>query len=166
MPTGKYTGTTTDEQAFAVEDITFYNGLHCLDNKLCSNLELEAATSTTYCITKPENGHKGNSIAHTTSGNMLCCPVRATVCQFMMYCHEFCCSNKSYSGKIKLASYFNSKFVNVSMKSALVINFIQTHAGNLRSKTGVNPKEFTSCSLCAGGVMALLLNNVIKLLST
>ena len=79
MCPGEYTGTTTDDQAFALKDITFYIGARRLDNATCSDLELQAATQTTYCFTKQKNQHDGDVIAHTTSGDMLCCPVKATV---------------------------------------------------------------------------------------
>ena len=75
----KYTGTTSDKQAFALEDITFYIGLRRLDNETCTDLELEAATQTTYCFTKQKNQHNSDVIAHATSGDMLCCPVKAMV---------------------------------------------------------------------------------------
>lgn len=87
MCPGEYTGTTTNDQAFALEDFTFYIGLRCLNNDLSSDHEIEAVTSTTYCFIKQMNGHKGDVIAHTTSSDMLCCPIRATVRQFMSHCY-------------------------------------------------------------------------------
>lgn len=38
MRQDKYTGTATDDQAFALVEILFYIGLNCLDNKSCSDL--------------------------------------------------------------------------------------------------------------------------------
>ena len=86
MRPGEYTGTTTDEQAFALEDITLYIGARRLDNESCTDLELEAATQTMYCFTKQKNQHKGDVIAHPASGDMLCCPVKAMVRQFLLLC--------------------------------------------------------------------------------
>ena len=40
MRSGEYTGTTTDDQAFALEDITFCIGVRHLNNATCSDLEL------------------------------------------------------------------------------------------------------------------------------
>lgn len=91
----KYTGTTTDDQAFDLEDITFYIGIRCLDNALCSDLELEAATSTIYHITEQMNCHKDDVIAHTIRSDMLCCPVRATIRQLMIHHCDICCSKKT-----------------------------------------------------------------------
>ena len=162
MRPGEYTGTTTDEQAFVLDDIAFYIGLRRLDNELCSDLELEAATQTTYCFTEQKNQHKGDVIAHATSGDMLCCPVKATVRQFMIHRRECRKRNKPYNGKVKLASYYNSNGVNVPVKTLQVTKVIQHHAGLLRHVTGVNPKEYTARSLRAGGAMALLLGGCDK----
>ena len=70
MRPGKYTGTTTGEQA--LKDIIFYIYLRHLDNEFSSNLEFEAATQTTCYFTEQKNQHKGDVIAHATSGDMLC----------------------------------------------------------------------------------------------
>ena len=117
MRPGEYTDTTTDEQAFALIDIMFYIGLRRLDNESCTDLELKASTQTTYCFTKQKNQHKGDVIAHAASGNMLCCPVKATVRQFMTHRKECHKRNKPYNSKVKLASYYNSKGVNVPVKT-------------------------------------------------
>ena len=162
MRPGEYTGSTSDDHPFALEDIAFYIGLRRLDNEFCSDVELEAATSTTYCFTEQKNGHKGDVIAHTTSGDMLCCPVRATVRQFMIHRREARRRNRPYNGSVKLASYYNSKGVNVAVKTTQVTKTIQLHAGHLRSETGVDPIKFTARSLRAGGAMALLLGGCDK----
>ena len=86
MRPGKYIGTTTDKQAFVLKDIEFYIGIWRLDNESCTDLELEAATQTMYCFTKQKNQHKGDVIAHPASGDMLCCPVKAMVRQFLLLC--------------------------------------------------------------------------------
>ena len=69
---------TTHDQAFALKDTTFYISLRRHDNETCANLELETATQTTYYFTKQKNQHDGDVNAHATSGDMLCCPVKAT----------------------------------------------------------------------------------------
>ena len=69
-----------------------------------------------YCFTEQKKQHKGDVTAHTASGDMLCCPVKATVRQFMIHRKERCRPNKPYNGKVKLASYYNSKGMNVHVK--------------------------------------------------
>ena len=120
MRPGEYNGTTTNKQAFAFDGIAFYIGLKRLNNEFCSDLELEAATQTTYCFDEQKNQHKGDVIAHATSGDMLCCPVKATARQFMIHHRECWKRNKAYNGKVKLASYYNSKGVNVPVKTAQI----------------------------------------------
>ena len=79
MRPSKYTGTTTDDQAFTLDDVTVYIGAQRLNHATCSDLELRVATQTTYCFTKQKNQHDGDVIAHTTSGDQLCCSVKATI---------------------------------------------------------------------------------------
>ena len=141
MLLGKYTSITTNNQAFALEDVTFFIGLSRLDNLISPNHKIEAATSITYLFTEQKSGHKGDIIAHRTRGNFLCCPGRNTVCQFMLHCCEFCCSNKHYNNKVKLASYYNSKFVNVPIKTLGITKVIQTHDGKLRSEMVLRQKN-------------------------
>ena len=109
MRPGEYTGTTSDDQVFALKDIALLIGSWRLNNEFCSNLELEAATYTTYCFTKQKNQHKGDVIAHATSGDVLCCPVKAMVQQMLLHRKERCKCNKPYDGTVKLAPYYNSK---------------------------------------------------------
>ena len=76
----------------------FFIGSQRLNNEFCSDLELEAATQSTYCFTKQKNQHKGDVIAHATSGDMLCCPVKATVRQCLLDRKERQTRNKLYDG--------------------------------------------------------------------
>mmetsp|Transcript_19544 Transcript_19544/g.20962 ORF Transcript_19544/g.20962 Transcript_19544/m.20962 type:complete len:150 (+) Transcript_19544:76-525(+) len=140
MHPDEYTGTTTNEQTFALKDIMFYIDLRRLDNESCTDLELKAATQTTYCFIEQKNQHKGNVIVHVASGNMLCCPVKATVRQFMIHHKECHKRNKPYNGKVKLASYYNSKGVNVPVKNTQVTTVLRHHAALLKHETGVDPK--------------------------
>ena len=114
-------------------------------------------TFVMYLFTKQKNGQKGDDIAHTTSGDVLCCLVRATILQSMLHWRDLRQGNKpcTYNCKVKLASYYNSKFINVPIKTKQVTNIIRIHARVLRSKTGVNPKEYTACSFRSGGAMTL-----------
>ena len=157
MRPGEYTGTTTNDQAFELEDITFYIGAQRLDNATCSDLELQAATQTTYCFTKQNNQHDGDVIAHTTSSDILWCPVKATVRQFMIHRTELQSHNKPYNGEVKMTSYYNIKGVNVPVKSKMISNVLCHHAIILWNKTGVDLSEYTLRSLQAGGAMALVL---------
>ena len=135
MRPDKYTGTTTNEQAFALEDIMFYIGMRRLDNEFCTDLELEATTKTTYCFTKQKNQHRSDVITLAASGDMLCCPVKTSVQKFMIHGKERCKRNKLYDGKVKLVSYYNSKGVNVPVKNAQVTRVLQHYANFLWHET-------------------------------
>ena len=98
---------------------------------------------------------------------MLCCPVKAMIRQMLLHRKERHKRNKPYDGTVKLASYYNSKGVNVPVKSKQITTVLQLQATLLQHLTGVEPKEYTARSFRAGGAMALLLsgcdNTVIKL---
>ena len=129
MRPGEYTGTTTDDQAFALDDVAVFIGSRRLDNEFCSDLELAAATHTTYCFTEHKNQHKGDVIAHATSGDMLCCPVKATIRQQMLlHRKERRKRSKPYDGTVKLASYYNSKGVNIPVKNSQITKVLQLQA--------------------------------------
>jgi hypothetical protein len=76
---GEYTGTTSDDTPFRIQDV----GLYIRDRKLnlfhCSDAELNAATSVSYTFNKQKNGTRDENIVQGRSGNAICCPVRATV---------------------------------------------------------------------------------------
>lgn len=165
---GEYTGTTTDDQAFSLEDVTLYLGDRRLHNDLSPDHEIEAATSVTYLFTEQKNGDKGEIIAHARSGDSLCCPVTATIRQLMIHKREFRRRNLPYDGRIKLASYYNSRHVRVPVKAAQITKAVRWHASLLQPVTGIDPAQLSARSLRAGGAMALLAGqcdtNTIKLL--
>jgi hypothetical protein len=165
---GEYTGTTTDDQAFSLDDVTLYLGDRRLHNDLSSDHELGAATSVTYLFTDQKNGDKGEIIAHARSGDSLCCPVTATIRQLMIHRRKFRHRTRPYNGRIKLASYYNSRHVKVPVKAAQITKAIRWHASLLQPITGIDPHQLSARSLRAGGAMALLAGqcdtNTIKLL--
>ena len=166
---GEYTGTTTDDQAFALEDVSFFLGTRRLNNALSPDHEIEAATAIQLTFTTQKNGDKGDVIAHATSGDPRCCTVLSTVRQFMVHRREFCRRNLPYDGKVKLASYYNHRNIRVAVKAAQITATLRWHAGVLESTTGIRPTDLSARSLRAGGAMALLNgncdSNVIKLLA-
>jgi hypothetical protein len=69
---GKYTGTTTDDQAFSLDDILFHLGDRMLNNTSSSDHKIEAATAVKYTFTTQKNGDRGTIIAHARSGDNVC----------------------------------------------------------------------------------------------
>ena len=166
---GEYTGTTTDDQAFSLEDISFHLGDRMLNNISSPDHEIEAATAVKYTFTTQKNGDKGTIIAHARSGDNVCCPVLSTIQLFLIHRREFRRKNVPYDGKLKLASYYNSKHVNVPVKAKQVTDTLRIHAALIQPMTGINPKDISARSLRAGGAMALLAgkcdSSIIKLLA-
>ena len=72
---GEYTGTTTDDQAFHLKDVTFFLGSRQLHNELSPNHNIVAAMAVTLTFTTQKNGVKGKVIAHACCGDPLCCLV-------------------------------------------------------------------------------------------
>ena len=165
---GEYTGTTSDDHAFSLDDV----GLFSLDQRLSlrdtPDHLLRAATHVTYTFTKQKNMNNGQVIAHARSGHHLCCPVLATIRQVLLlrdYCHRF---HQPFLGSRRLASYFLDGGTLIPLPSSAFTSLIRIHAASLRATTGVAPSEFSARLLRAGGAMALLAGgcngNIIKLL--
>ncbi|OEU19791.1 hypothetical protein FRACYDRAFT_235852 [Fragilariopsis cylindrus CCMP1102] len=86
----------------------------------------------------------------------------------MIHKREFLRRNLPYDGRIKLASYYNSRHVRVPVKAAQITKAVRWHASLLQPVTGIDPAQLSARSLRAGGAMALLAGqcdtNTIKLL--
>ncbi len=165
---GEYTGTTTDDQAFCLNDVVLYSHERRLSNEFSPDHDLLAATHVTYCFTTQKNMNNGQIIAHARSGHQHCCPVIATVRQLLMHRAAFLQFDKPYKGSTKIASYYLPNGKNIALRGDSFTKCIRNEAAGLRSRTGVDPSEYSARSLRAGGAMALLSancdSNVIKLL--
>ncbi|VEU33676.1 unnamed protein product [Pseudo-nitzschia multistriata] len=114
---GEYTGTTTDDQAFTLDDVAFFIGARRLHSPTASDAEIKAATSIQLTFTTQKNGIKGDIIAHSRSGDPLCCPVTVVIRQFLQHRTE--AATSSYDGTIKLASYYNHHGTNMGERKVL-----------------------------------------------
>jgi hypothetical protein len=77
--TGEYTGTTTDDAFFCMQDVGLYIGARRLNTMSASYAELHAATSVAYTFTTQKNCKRGEKMIHSRSDNALCCPVCASI---------------------------------------------------------------------------------------
>jgi hypothetical protein len=75
----EYTGTTSGDTPFHLEDVSAYVRDRKLDLFLCSETEFDAATLVSYTFITQKNGTREEKIVQGRSGNALCCPVRSTV---------------------------------------------------------------------------------------
>ena len=76
---GEYTGTTTDNTAFTLNDVYLYLGKRKLSLATATDTELRAAASRALHFTTQKNLRKGDVIAQSCSLDPQCCPVKALV---------------------------------------------------------------------------------------
>jgi hypothetical protein len=76
---GEYTGTTSYDAPFRLQDVNLYIGGRKLDSATASLAELHAATSVSYKFTTQKNGIRDEKLVQGRSGSGLCFPVKATV---------------------------------------------------------------------------------------
>jgi hypothetical protein len=75
---GEYTGTTSDDTPFRLEDVVLYIRDRRLDVMIASFAEIDAATSIAYTFTTQKNSTRDKTLVQGLSGDGKCCPVRAT----------------------------------------------------------------------------------------
>ena len=76
---GKYTGITTDDAAFSLNDVYLYLGKIEFPLATAIDAELSAATFCALHFTRRKNLCKGDVITQSSSHRFLCCPVKALV---------------------------------------------------------------------------------------
>jgi len=153
---GEYMGTTTDDQTFSIQDVTFFMGSRCLSNAAACDDEITNATAVHLTFTTQKNGTKGEILAHSRSRDHLCCPVLCAARQVLYHRFHSRRMGRPYSGATTLATYYNSADVLVSIKPTMVTSTLRWHAGILEPRTGIPASSITAHSLRAGGAMALL----------
>jgi hypothetical protein len=150
---GEYTGTTSDDTPFRLEDDSAYVRDRELDLFLCSEAELDAATSVSYTFKTQKNGTRDEKVFQGRSGNALCCPFRATVLRIK---HP---RLKKSTPSAPLASYYltkrhttiKSKYVTDTLRHAMMLNF---------HRTGIKAMDISASSLRAGGAMAVFFGKI------
>jgi hypothetical protein len=150
---GEYTGTTSDYVDFRVEEIALYIQDRRLDSMTATPSELAAADSVAYTCTTQKNGRRGEKMVHGTSGDGLCCPVKATARRLLNHRNNKC------KASTPLASYYRAgKRVAIRavdamavLRNAMTLNY---------HKTGIAADEVSARSLCAGGAMALICGQI------
>jgi hypothetical protein len=76
---GEYTGKTSDDIPFRLQDVALHVGTLRLDNMLASLTDIQAADSVSYTFTTQKNDTKGEILTHGLSGDALACPAKATI---------------------------------------------------------------------------------------
>jgi hypothetical protein len=145
---GEYTGTTSDDTPFRLEDVGVYIHDRKIDNAFASDAEHDSATSVSYTFTTQKNGTRDEKLVQGRSGNALCCPVRATIRRVRRHrLHK--------SGQhVPIASYYATscrtavkpKDVTDTLRTAMRLNF---------HRTRMNVSNISARSLRAAGAMAM-----------
>jgi hypothetical protein len=150
---GEYTGTTTDDAYFCMQDVSLYIHQRRLDTMLVTYTELDSATSVAYTFTTQKNGTRGEKMIHSRSGNALCCPVWASIRSIKhlrMHIAKSTAPIASYYKGVRRVA-IKARDVTDTLRSAMKANV---------HRTGVHAHEISARSIRAGGAMALLCGNV------
>jgi hypothetical protein len=150
---GEYTGTTSDDAAFRVEDIALYIQDRRLNSMTATQSELPTADSVAYTFTTQKNGRRGGKLVHDKSGHGLCCPVKATARRLLHHRNNKC------KASTPLASYYNA-IKRVAIKATDVTAVLRTAMMLNHHRTGIAADEVSARSLRAGGAMALLCGRI------
>jgi hypothetical protein len=150
---GEYTGTTSDGTPFRLKYVSAYVCDRKLDMFLCSEAELDAATSISYTFTTQNNGTRDEKIVQWRSGNALCCPVRATVRRIKH--HQL--KKSTYSAPIayyyltKRRTAIKPKDVTDTLCHAMMLNF---------HRTGIKATDISARSFRTDSAMAMFFGKI------
>jgi hypothetical protein len=149
---GEYTGTTTDDTPFRLEDVALYVCDRRLDFMTASFVELDAATSVSYTFTTQKNGTRDEKMVQGLSGDSKCCPVTATARRIKYH------QAKNSKQTVSIASYYRAhrrtnirgKDITDTLRHAMTMNY---------HRTGIHANEISARSLRAGA-MAMMCSKI------
>jgi hypothetical protein len=150
---GEYTGTTTDDTPFRLEDVALYVRDRRLDVMTASFVELDAATSVSYTFTTQKNGTRDEKLVQGLSGDSKCCPVTATARRIKYH------RAKNSKQTVSIASYYRAhrrtnikgKDITDTLRHAMTMNY---------HRTGIHLNNISARSLRAGGAMAMMCSKI------
>lgn len=153
MRPGEYT-VTTENEPFRQQDVKLFLGASPLSLATATHAHLHAATSVSYTFTTQKNAVKGEVITNGRTGDLLTCPVRATIRRLSYH------KQQRLPATAPLGTYIeNNKqhtVSNTQIKTAL--RTALAHLGP--SKFNIQPADIDARSLRAGGATALLTANI------
>ena len=159
---GEYTGTTSDDAAFTLDDVCFHLGNRRLNNRTAPDHEIEAATAVSLTFTTQKNMSRGDIISHARSGHFRCCPVTSIIRLFLRHRRWFAQQQKPFDGKAPLASYYNLQQKHIRVRATDITSQLRFAASLCEHATGIPPENISARSLRAGGAMALLCGRIDK----
>ena len=150
---GEYTGTTSDNAPFRMQDVQLFIGRRRLDLTHAPEADLIAATSATLTFTTQKNGVWGEVVLHGRSGCLRCCPVSALARRIL------CLRMHHASPATPLAtSWPNNRKRAVTAKD--ITDALRLAVITLGPSIGLISSDISARSLRAGGAMALLCAHV------
>jgi hypothetical protein len=140
---GKYTGTTSDDTLFRLQEVELHVGDLLLDTMSPSSADLDATTTVSLTLTMQKNGTKGEVITHGLSTDPLACPVKSVVSRIhYLHLHN---SKKS----TPLASYFHYGKC-VTVKANDITDALRLETLTTSHQTGLHPRDISTWSLRTG----------------
>jgi hypothetical protein len=141
---GGYTGTTSNNTPFRLQDLALHVGIHHIDTMLASTTYIQAADSVSYTFTTQKNGTKGEILTHGLSGNAFACPVKATIRRFIYLCHNQTQKNAP------IASYYHNR-KRITIKAKDITDALRLATIATGHQTGLLPFDISARSSRAGG---------------
>jgi hypothetical protein len=152
---GEYTGTASETQPFAVQDVELYLGDLKLNKATATTDQLLAATFVTLEFTTQKNSVRGEIIGLGRSGDATFCPVRAAARRILHL------RQAGAPATQPLASYQHPVTQRLRRITPQELTHILRLAAQLLGpQYGFLPKDISARSLRASGAMALLCANV------
>jgi hypothetical protein len=150
---GEYTGTTSDDTPFRLQDVELHIDDRLLDLFTSPLDDLNAATTVSLTFTTQKNGTKGEVITHGLSTDDLACPVKAVIRRILhLRPHKPAKSTP-------LASYHHGT-KKVAIKAKDITESLRLATIATSHQTGLLPADISARSLRAGGAMALLCGRI------
>jgi hypothetical protein len=146
---GEYTGTTTDNAPFRLQDVQLFIGRRRLTLLQASPADLQASTSASLTFTTQKNGVRGEVVLHGRSGCVLCCPVAAIVRRVL------CLRQHEATPSTPLATSWTQS-QQCSVSAGDITTALRLAVTLIGPDIGLVPNDISARSLRAGGAMALL----------
>jgi hypothetical protein len=153
LRSGDYTGTTSYDTSFRLEDVALYIRDRRLYFMTASFAELDPAASVSYDFTTQKNVTWDEKLVQGLSGDGKCCPVKATVRRIKYH------RAKNSKQTVPIASYcwvhrrteIKAKDITETLRHSMTMNY---------HHTGIHASEISARTLRAWGAMAMMYSKI------
>ena len=112
--------------------------MHIFDVLACSMEQLSAATYVSPTFTTQKNGVKGEQMAHAANGQLLSCPVRATLCRVIHL------RQHNSPATMPLHVYYDDHDIKHSVSSAMITSLLCAAALTIPGHASVHPNNIAA----------------------